>query len=75
MAPGAVRLRKSYDIVILSFCNIVKGQAKYHRLSDSQIKFSQKKETLYGLKNLSNFLDEKLFSCPIFEFRHTCSAK
>ena len=27
MAAGAVSLRKSYDIVILSFCNIVKGQA------------------------------------------------
>ena len=29
--PGllsAVSLRKSHDIVILSFCNIVKGQAK-----------------------------------------------
>ena len=24
---GAVSLRKSHDIVILSFCNIVKGQA------------------------------------------------
>ena len=29
MAVGAVSLRKSHDIVILSFCNIVKGQAKY----------------------------------------------
>ena len=29
MAAGAVSLRKSHDIVILSFCNIVKGQAKY----------------------------------------------
>ena len=29
MAAGAVNLRKSHDIVILSFCNIVKGQAKY----------------------------------------------
>ena len=28
MAAGAVSLRKSHDIVILSFCNIVKGQAK-----------------------------------------------
>ena len=27
--PGAVSLRKSHDIVILSFCNIVKGQARY----------------------------------------------
>ena len=27
MAAGAVGLRKSHDIVILSFCNIVKGQA------------------------------------------------
>ena len=30
MAAGAVSLRKSHDIVILSFCNIVKGQANYH---------------------------------------------
>ena len=29
MAPGAVSLRKSHDIVILSFCNIVKGQTNY----------------------------------------------
>ena len=28
MAAGAVSLRKSHDILILSFCNIVKGQAK-----------------------------------------------
>ena len=28
MAAGAVSLRKSHDIAILSFCNIVKGQAK-----------------------------------------------
>ena len=27
MAAGAVSLRKSHDIVILSICNIVKGQA------------------------------------------------
>ena len=26
MAAGAVSLKKSNDIVILSFCNIVKGQ-------------------------------------------------
>ena len=28
MAVGDVSLRKSHDIVILSFCSIVKGQAK-----------------------------------------------
>ena len=28
MAAGAVSLRKSHDIVISSYCNIVKGQAK-----------------------------------------------
>ena len=27
MAAGAISLRKSHDIIILSFCNIVKGQA------------------------------------------------
>ena len=31
MAAGAVSLRKSHDIVISTFCNIVKGQAKYKR--------------------------------------------
>ena len=30
MAAGAVSLRKSHDIIILSFCNIVKGQAIYY---------------------------------------------
>ena len=29
MAAGAVSLKKFHDIVILSFCNIVKGQANY----------------------------------------------
>ena len=29
MAAGAVNPKKSHDIVILSFCNIVKCQAKY----------------------------------------------
>ena len=32
MAAGAVSLRKSHDIVILSFCNIVKGQANCEKL-------------------------------------------
>ena len=27
MAASAVSLRKSHDIIILSFCNIIKGQA------------------------------------------------
>ena len=27
MAAGALSLRKSHDVVIVSFCNIVKGQA------------------------------------------------
>ena len=27
MAAGVVSLRKSHDIIILSICNIVKGQA------------------------------------------------
>ena len=27
---GAVSLKNSLDIIILSFCNIVKGQAKYN---------------------------------------------
>ena len=39
---GAVSLKKSHDIVILSFCNIVKGQAKYqivrtHRFFEKSI--------------------------------------
>ena len=29
MAAGAVSLRISHDMIILSFCNIVKGQANY----------------------------------------------
>ena len=29
MAAGAVSLGKSHNIVILSFCNMIKGQANY----------------------------------------------
>ena len=36
---GAVSLKKSHDIIILSFCNIVKGQAKYF-LHDAENKTS-----------------------------------
>ena len=32
MAAGAVSLRKSHDIVILSLSNIVKGQANYSKI-------------------------------------------
>ena len=37
-AAGAVGLRKSHHIIILSFwiCNIVKGQAKYHNPDSNQ---------------------------------------
>ena len=31
MAAGAVSLKKPHDIVISSFCNIVKGQAIYDK--------------------------------------------
>ena len=34
---GAVILKKSYDIVILSFCNIVKGQANCINVSTATI--------------------------------------
>ena len=43
MAAGAVSLRKSHDIIKLSVCNIVKGQAKYIVTSDPS---SQNKKTL-----------------------------
>ena len=46
MAAGAVSLGKSHDIVILSFRNIVKGQANY------LINFSK----IYGLKGLEEIL-------------------
>ena len=46
MAAGAVSLRKSHDIVISSFCNIVKGQANYY---DIQVR--------YRTKNLICLLD------------------
>ena len=39
MAAGAVSLRKSHDIVISSFCSIVKGQANY--IPSSYIKIVQ----------------------------------
>ena len=43
MAAGAVSLRKSHDIVILSFCNIVKGQAN-HYISGCQYNCQQNQE-------------------------------
>ena len=46
MAAGAVSLRKSHDIIISSFCNIVKGQANYEIIIVSNI--------LY-LKNFDEF--------------------
>ena len=42
MAAGAVSLRKSHDIVILSFCNIVKGQAIYHIRTEKELKRNQR---------------------------------
>ena len=41
-AAGAVSLRKSHDIVILSFCNIVKGQANYKNLYPLKMLKTQK---------------------------------
>ena len=62
MAAGAVSLRKSHDIVILSFCNIVKGRAKYHALdwfdSHSALLYWQEKESLYLSRDYSSKLLE-----------------
>ena len=52
MAAGAVSLRKSHDIEILSFCNIVKGQANKVPVF-IQIQFLKKS---YILKNYQLFL-------------------
>ena len=54
MAAGAVSLRKSHDIVILSFCNIVKGQAKSQ---DPILHFASKISNM----NLASF--ETNFDC------------
>ena len=35
MAAGAVSLKTSYDMIILSFCNIVKSQSKCASASNS----------------------------------------
>ena len=37
MAADAVSLRKSHEIVILSLCNIVKGQAKYNQIPSKYV--------------------------------------
>ena len=37
MAVSTVSLRKSHDIVILSFYNIVKGQAKYYHVCQTEL--------------------------------------
>ena len=50
MAAGAVNLRKSHDIVILSFCNTVKGQAndaKLEKVSKNRKNFTAFISLLY----------------------------
>ena len=49
MAAGRVSLKKSHDIIILSFCNIAKGQANsiyiylvMERIPESRIGIAQK---------------------------------
>ena len=57
MAPGAVSLRKSHDIVILPFSNIVKDQATYISL----------KENLILEKKKHNFA---IIACHLWNFHH-----
>ena len=52
MAAGAVSLKKSHDIVILSFCNIVKGQA--NSLPHTKNSLTQYKTPLNPLKKWFN---------------------
>ena len=53
MAAGAVSLKKSHDIVILSFCDIVKGQANKVPVF-IQIKFFKKVSQEYLYKFFDN---------------------
>ena len=52
MTAAAVSLRKSHNIVILSFCNIVKGQANW---VDSS-KHRNDAENLTLLNNIETFI-------------------
>ena len=59
-AAGAVSLRKSHDIVILSLCNIVKGQAKYEKIPQNNIscqKCSVKNNYLFPFQKLMKYVD------------------
>ena len=53
MAAGAVSLRKSHDIVILSFCNIVKDQA--NTPTGSLFRKKRFALNLMPKRNVSNF--------------------
>ena len=59
MAAGAVSLRKSHDIVILSFCNIVKGQANdmwslFHMATAHILESEGEQQWAKGSRNLKN---------------------
>ena len=54
---GAISLKNSHDIVILSFCNIVKGQANYTDL------FSE-----YEYQNLCQILESVFGFGSSFDF-------
>ena len=51
MAAGAVSLRKSHDIVISPFCNIVKGQANYQKLAT----LDNSETIVYGLWDFNQY--------------------
>ena len=56
-AAGAVSLRKTHDIVILSFCNIVKGQAIYMLLTPNCVR-------LRNFELVTNVIRVKTSSSP-----------
>ena len=60
MAAGAVCLRKSHDIIILSFCNIVKGQAKYHLKLINFVMFLSSVENFFNWLGVNSTLKKDI---------------
>ena len=79
MAAGAVSLRKSHDIVILSFCNIVKGQANnvqivYSKLKHSRTSFCahwKAKHQIFPIISIIIGLDDQDLKVKTLQFQDT----
>ena len=63
MAAGAVSLRNSHDIVILSFCNVVKGQANCR---EAKLLYLPQEQKSYGFFTFWDLCSATTHTCIIF---------